>query len=292
MAATNSTSLAGIRQTADTVSRVTDRLIDFFVTYGVQIVGGLIILTVGFMVARWVGGVVQGRLQKKDMEPPVRTLIVRVIKLVIFGFTLVLALEKIGVPIAPLVAGIGVVGVGVGLATQGVLGNVVAGLTIIFTKPFRVGEFVELAGVRGQVENIELFSTILIHGDLSRVIVPNRKIVGEILHNYGSTRQLDITVAVAYETDLNQVFRVIQQILDANPRVLKQPSAVIGVTNLGEYAVMISVKPWTKLADFGPAQIELNQAILERFRENKIEIPIPQRQIRVLSDSNRASLTA
>ena len=284
--------MAGIRQTADTVTRVTDQLIDFFVTYGMQIVGGLIILTVGFMLARWVGGAVQGALKKKEMEPPVRTLIVRLIRLAIFGFTLVLALEKVGVPIAPLVAGIGVVGVGVGLATQGVLGNVVAGLTIIFTKPFRVGEFVELAGVRGQVENIELFSTILIHGDLSRVIVPNRKIVGEILHNYGSTRQLDITVAVAYETDLSQAFRVIQQILDANPHVLKQPPAVIGVSNLGEYAVMISVKPWAKLADFGPAQIELNQAILERFRENKIEIPIPQRQIRVLSDSGRAAVTA
>src|SRR6185503_2806871 len=158
-------------------------IINFFVAYGIQIVGALIIIASGLIAARWLGNLVQRWLTRKELEPPVRSLIVRVVQLLVLAFTLVMALEKFGVNIAALVAGIGVAGVGVGLAMQGVLGNLVAGLTIIFTKPFRIGDYVELVGVDGRVDTIELFSTTLVHADLSRVVIPNRKIVGEILHN-------------------------------------------------------------------------------------------------------------
>ncbi len=114
-----------------------------------------------------------------------------------------MALQNLGVELLPLIAGLGVAGAGIALATQGVLGNVVAGLSIIFSKPFRVGEYIAIAGVEGTVETISLFSTTLAHVDRSRVIVPNRKIVGEILHNYGRIRQLDVSVGVAYDTDIN-----------------------------------------------------------------------------------------
>ena len=106
-----------------------------------------------------------GWLSKQDLEPPIRTLIVRVVRLMVLALALVLVLDKFGVQITPLIAGIGVAGVGIGLALQGVLGNLMAGLTIIFTKPFRVGEYIELLGVYGQVTNIELFSTTLMHAD-------------------------------------------------------------------------------------------------------------------------------
>ena len=163
----------------------------FLTEYGFQIIGAIIILAISALIARTVGRVTGQWLAKKHVEPPLCSLVVRVLRLLIFGLGLVLALEKCGVPIAPMVAGIGVAGVGIGLATQGVLSNVVAGLTIIFTKPFRVGEYIELAGVHGQVVTIELFSTVLLHADRSRVVIPNRKVVGEILHNYGVIRQLD-----------------------------------------------------------------------------------------------------
>src|SRR5262245_7452359 len=123
----------------------------FFAQYAVKVLGAAIILTVGVIIAKWVGRLLQGSFERKQMEPPLRNLIVRVMKLVIIAFTFVIAAEKMGVPVTSLVAGIGVAGVGVGLAMQGVLGNLVAGLTIIFTKPFRVGEYIEVAGVNGQV---------------------------------------------------------------------------------------------------------------------------------------------
>ena len=259
-------------------------IINFFVAYGIQIVGALIIVACGLIAARWLGNVVQRWLTRKELEPPVRSLIVRVVQLLVLAFTLVMALEKFGVNIAALVAGIGVAGVGVGLAMQGVLGNLVAGLTIIFTKPFRIGDFVELVGVDGRVDTIELFSTTLVHADLSRVVIPNRKIVGEILHNYGTIRQLDLKVGVAYGTDLDRALSIIRDVLNRNARVLKNPAPVVGAAALADSSLVIAVKPWVAIADYGPAQAEVNQAIFERYRENQIAIALPQREVRFLNN--------
>jgi small conductance mechanosensitive channel len=259
-------------------------IINFFVAYGIQIVGALIIIACGLIAARWLGNVVQRWLTRKELEPPVRSLIVRVVHLLVVGFALVMALEKFGVNIAALVAGIGVAGVGIGLAMQGVLSNLVAGLTIIFTKPFRIGDFVELVGVDGRVDTIELFSTTLVHADLSRVVIPNRKIVGEILHNYGTIRQLDLKVGVAYGTDLDRALSIIRDVVNRNARVLKNPAPVVGAAALADSSIVIAVKPWVALADYGPAQAEINQAILERYRENQIQIALPLREVRFLNN--------
>jgi len=257
----------------------------FLAEYGFRIIGAIIILIAGGLAARWLGRVVQQGLEKKQLEPPIIMLTVRVLRLIVFALAAVLALDKCGVPIAPMVAGIGVAGVGVGLATQGVLSNVVAGLTIIFTKPFRVGEYIELISVHGQVKSVELFSTTLLHPDQSRIVIPNRKIVGEILHNYGTIRQLDLSVGVAYGTDINNALATLREILSRNPRVLKTPEAAVGVASLGESTVSLAVKPWVSVADFGAAAGEINQAVIEQFRAKHIEIPFPQREVRLLNSA-------
>jgi len=164
-----------------------------------------------------------------------------------------------------------------------VLGNLVAGLTIIFTKPFRVGEWIEIAGVSGQVTKIELFSTALVHTDQSRVVVPNRKIVGEILHNYGNVRQLDLSVGVAYGTNLNDATAIVRRVLATNPRVLTEPAPVVGVTMLADSSINIAIRPWIKVSDYVSAQGEINQAIAEQLRAANISIPFPQREVRMLN---------
>jgi small conductance mechanosensitive channel len=258
-------------------------VVKFLTEYGFQIVGAIIILVAGALVARWISRVADQWFLKKQIEPPIRMLAGRVIYLVVFGLAVVLALEKCGVPIAPMVAGIGVAGVGIGLALQHVLSNLVAGLNIIFTKPFKVGEYIELAGVCGQVTNVQLFTTTLIHTDNSRVVIPNRKIVGEILHNYGNARQLDLSVGVGYNTNIKDAVALVKQILAGNPRVLKQPEPVVGVSLLADFSVNIAVKPWARVDDFVPANAEINEAILEEFRLKAIEIPFPQREVRLLN---------
>jgi small conductance mechanosensitive channel len=271
-------------KTIQTVDQIRTRIIAFLTDYGFQIVGALIILTIGLVIAWWIGRVLRDWLEKKHIEPPIVTLSVRVLRLLVFLVALLQALEKLSVPIGPALAGIGVAGVGIGLALQGVLGNLVAGLTIVFTKPFRVGEYIEIAGVQGQVTKIELFSTTLVHVDQSRVVIPNRKIVGEILHNCGNMRQLDLSVGVAYGTNINDALVIVRKVLAGNPRVLKEPAPIVGVTMLGDSSINIAIKPWTSMDDFVAAQAEIYQAIIEQFRAGNISIPFPQREVRMLNN--------
>jgi len=271
-------------KTFHAIDQIKARVIGFLTDYGFQIIGALIILTIGLVIAWWIGRALREWLEKKNVEPPIVMLAVRVVRLLIFLVALLQALEKLSVPIGPALAGIGVAGVGVGLALQGVLGNLVAGLTIIFTKPFRVSEYIEIAGVSGQVTKIELFSTTLLHVDQSRVVIPNRKIVGEILHNFGKVRQHDLSVGVAYGTNLGGALAIVREVLARNPRVLKEPVPVVGVTMLADSSINIAIKPWTSVDDYVLAQVEINQAIAEQFRAASISIPFPQREVRLLNN--------
>jgi small conductance mechanosensitive channel len=277
-----------------------DRIANYVEHHGPALLGAIIILVCGFLVARSLGRLAMRWLARKELqlEPPVQMLLVRVIRLLIMVFALVIAAGTAGVDVTALVASIGVAGVGIGLAMQGVLGNIVAGLTIIFTKPFRVGEYIEILTVHGLVTHIEMSSTTLLHADGSRVVIPNRKIVGEILHNYGAVRQLDLSVAVAYDANIKEVLTAVREIISRNPRALKEPIPGVGISSLGECAVHIAVKPWVSVADYAAASAEINQAILEEFRVKGIEIPFPQREVRILNGdtetltSRKLSVTA
>jgi len=261
---------------------ITDKLIMYFIEHGMQIVTGIGILVVGLFCSRWVANVVQRWLEKHKLEPQIRKLLTKLVWLVVFTMFAIVALGQMGIQITPLLAGIGVAGVGLSLATQSILGNLVAGLNIIFTKPFTVGEYIELLGVYGQVQDISLFSTTLLHADNSRVVVPNRKIVGEILHNYGKIRQMNSTVGVAYDADVKLAIATIKTILDQNPKVLKNPAPIVGVSDLADSSVVISVMPWVAVPDYFVAQTEVNQAIIEQFAQQKISIPFPRREIRLI----------
>ncbi len=250
-----------------------DSIVQYAVQYAMQALVALGIFTVGMMTARWAGNLAQQQLERHTLEPPVRLLLVRIVKITVLLFTAVIALDALGVPISPLIAGIGVAGVGIGLALQGVLSNVMAGLSIIITKPYRVGEHISLLGVHGDVVWIDLFATTLKHPDQSRVIIPNRKIVGEIVHNFGTIRQVHLTVDVAYTTDLNQALAIIHEVVSSHPHVLKDPVPSIGVSNLGRPAITIAVDPWTQVAHYGSAKGEINKSIIERFRDAHIQFP-------------------
>ena len=262
-----------------------DITLDLIIRYGFQVLGAIIILTVGVLLARWIGNLTNKWLESRVKEPPMRLLMVRITRILVLALTLLVALDKFGFQIAPLVAAVGVAGVGVGFAFQGVLGNIIAGLSIIFTKPYRVGEYIELLSVHGQVVTIELFSTTLVQLDQSRVVIPNRKIVGEILHNYGTIRQLQLKVGVAYDANLDEVLAVAKEILAANPRALKEPAPVIGISELADSSVTLSIQPWVAVADMVGARAELYKTIVERFRASKIDTPFPVREVRLLGAS-------
>lgn len=269
----------------ETIEQIRSTVIDLALKFGPKLLAALIILAIGYFVGRQLGRWLERALLHLEMEPPVRSLIVRIARVVISLLFVIMAMQNLGVELLPLVAGLGVAGAGVALAMQGLLGNLFAGLTIILTKPFRVGEYIGIVGEEGTVDTITLFQTTLTHTDRSRVVIPNRKIAGEILHNYGKIRQLDVTVGVAYDTDLNQALTLIQEVLRENKRVLHDVEPVIRVNQLADSSINIAVRPWVGVQDFGPATGEVNQSVLEAFREHGIVIPYPQREVRLLQDA-------
>ena len=264
-------------------------VVDLVIRYGFQVLGALVILAGGAILGRWLGRVIDQRLQARSMEPPMRLLIVRVLRIVVMLFAVVVALDKFGFQIAPLVAGIGVAGLGIGIALQGVLSNVVAGISIIFTKPFRVGEYIEIAGVRGDVAAIELFSTTLLHPDRSRVIIPNRKLVGEILHNFGTMRQLHLTVTVPLAADVGAALTAATDVVTRNERVLKDPSPVVGVAQIGDGGIKIGITPWVRVVDVGAAEGELNRSLAEQFQGRGIRLGPGPADVRLVNGAAAAA---
>jgi len=145
-----------------------------------------------------------------------------------------------------------------------------------------VGEYISIADEEGAVEEIKLFNTVLSHPDRSRVVIPNRKIVGEILHNFGTLRQLDVVVGVAYDTDIKQALAAIHDLLAAHPKILHDPEPMIRVLTLSDSSVNIAIRPWVGVDDFYDASSDITRAVLETFRERGIHIPFPQREVRLL----------
>jgi small conductance mechanosensitive channel len=267
------------------IDQIKNTVLDLTIRFGPKLLIAILILAAGFAVSRWVSRWFLRGLSHVELEPPVRTLLARVAWALTLSVFVILALQNLGVELLPLIAGLGVAGAGVALATQGVLSNVVAGLSIIFTKPFRIGEYISIAGEEGVVSAITLFNTTLTHVDHSRVVIPNRKIVGDILHNSGNIRQLDIAVGVAYDSDMNAAVAAINEVLAANPRVLKDPPPVVQPIQLGDWAVNIGVRPWVLVPDYIAASGEINGAILESFRHRGIIMPFPQREVKLIGNA-------
>ena len=266
----------------ETLDQVKAAVLDMAVRFGPRVLVAILILVVGYIVSRWAGSMLGRMLTRFRLEPPVRSLLVRCGRLIVLGLFAIMALQNLGVELLPLIAGLGVAGAGIALAMQGILGNLAAGLTIIFTEPFQVGDYISIAKEEGEVLDISLSNTTLGHADRSKVVIPNRKIVGEILHNYGRIRQLNVAVGVSYGTDMNVALGAIAEVLRANPHVLQDPAPGIAITRLADSSVVISVNPWVKVPDYIAAVGEVNKAILETFRARNVVIPFPQREVRMV----------
>jgi small conductance mechanosensitive channel len=274
-----------------TLEHAQNTAIDLALQFGPRVVVALLIMAAGFYVGRWVGRMVDSMLVKLGLDETLRQLLIRIVRIFVLGLFAIMALQNLGVQLLPLLAGLGVAGAGIALAMQGVLGNLAAGLTIIFTRPFRVGEYISIAEEEGTVEEIKLFNTVLSHPDRSRIVIPNRKIAGEILHNYGTLRQLDVVVGVAYDTDIKLALQTIHDLLAGHPTILREPDPVVSILALTDSGAQIAIRPWVTVSDFIDASSDITQAVLEIFRERGIRIPYPQREVRLLDsarlDSNR-----
>jgi small conductance mechanosensitive channel len=276
-----------VNEPVETLSRAREIVGTYAIEFAPRLLAAALVLVAGWFIASWAVRMLDKALVRLELEPPLRQLFERILRVLILGLVLIVALQNLGVELLPLIAGLGIAGAGVALGMQGVLSNVAAGLTIIFTKPFRVGEYISIAGEDGEVRSISLFSTVLRHADMSDVVIPNRKIAGEILHNYGTIRQLALGVRVGYDADLDAAASVAHEVLAANPRVLRDPAPIVLVAALADASVEIGVRPWVAVADFGSATGELNRALVAAFRARGIAIPPPMQGVRLVASVDR-----
>ena len=256
--------------------------IDLGMQFGPKLVVALLIVAAGVYAGRWVSRATDGMFGQLGLDVTLRLLLKRIVRVAVVALFAIMALQNLGVELLPLLAGLGLAGAGVALGMQGILGNLAAGLTIIFTRPFLVGEYISIAKEEGVVDEIRLFNTVLTHTDHSRIVIPNRKIVGEILHNFGVLRQVDVLVGVAYDTDIARALELVRALLAQNPKVLQEPKPVISVLALADSSVRLAVRPWTSVTDFSDVSSDVTLAVLAAFRANGISMPVPQREVRLI----------
>lgn len=262
-----------------TTRKLIDLALELCVTYGFQVLGGLIILTAGWLAAKFFERLAADFLAKRKVDVTIAKFVAGIAKLVVVAFAFLVALGKFGIEITPLIAGLSVTGVGVSLAMQGTLSNYAAGTSLIFTKPFKVGEIIEVAGVMGEVEDISLGRTQLIRVDGARIMVPNRHIIGEIIHNYSSLKAVDIKVGVGYDTDINKAVAAVRGVIQRDSRVVQEKASKLGIAEFADSSVNLVVRLWCKQRDYYDVLFGINQGILEEFRRQQIEIPFPQRNV-------------
>ena len=256
--------------------------IDLGMQFGPKLVVALLIVAAGVYAGRWVSRATDGMFGQLGLDVTLRLLLKRIVRVAVVALFAIMALQNLGVELLPLLAGLGLAGAGVALGMQGILGNLAAGLTIIFTRPFLVGEYISIAKEEGVVDEIRLFNTVLTHTDHSRIVIPNRKIVGEILHNFGVLRQVDVLVGVAYDTDIARALELVRALLAQNPKVLQEPKPVISVLALADSSVRLAVRPWTSVTDFSDVSSDVTLAVFAAFRANGISMPVPQREVRLI----------
>lgn len=254
---------------------------DLLVQYGVNIIAAILILFIGNLVTKAVANSVSRVLRKRQMDHAVVEFIHGLVRYLLFVIFLIAALGRIGVQTASVVAVIGAAGLAIGLALQGSLSNFAAGVLIVAFRPFKSGDYVEVAGVAGSVQAIQIFQTVLTTPDNKMVVVPNSGVIGSPITNYSrhEHRRVDLVIGVSYGSDLKKTKEVLRKTLEADERLIKDRGIQIGVSALADSSVNFVVRPWCKTEEYWSVYFDNLQAIKEALDENGIEIPFPQMDV-------------
>ena len=249
--------------------------------FGFKLIAAVLI----FIIGRWIARVLQNTLEKgmlkAKIDPVLVTFTVNMAYAALMVFVVLAALGQLGVQTTSFIAVLGAAGLAVGLALQGSLSNFAAGVMIIIFRPFKIGDYVEGGGTAGVVKNIHIFTTTLTTPDNKRVIVPNSKMMGDNITNYSAegTRRVDLTASISYGDSIDKARAVLAELLDKDPRILKDPAPFIGVSAMAESSIDFAVRPWVKVEDYWAVFFDLNEAVKKRFDEEGLTIPFPQRDV-------------
>ncbi|WP_199525158.1 mechanosensitive ion channel family protein [Pseudoalteromonas sp. bablab_jr011] len=250
---------------------------EYLVTYSMQIFGAILILFFGLWVAQKVSKMIAGLMQRHNIDITLTNFVSNVVKVLLIIMFLVIALGKIGISVTPFVAAIGAASLGAGLALQGMLSNYGAGLAIIATRPFVVGDTIEVKGVSGQVKTIELGYTILINEEKVEITIPNKHIVGEILHNSFSYSLVKGEIDIAYDANADLAIALIETVLKEHELVADEPHSQVGIERFADSGVTLSYRYWVPTTKIIETKLSVNRKVFSAIQGADIDIPFPQR---------------
>ena len=250
----------------------------YAIPWGINIIFALAIFFIGRFIARLLLNIVDKVLNKAGMDPMLVSFVHSILNALLLLFIIIASLDQLGVDTTSFIALIGAAGLAVGLALQGSLQNFASGVLLIVFRPFKVGHFIEAGGATGVVEEIGIFSTRMKTGDNREIIVPNGAIYGGTITNNSArdTRRIDMVFGIGYDDDIRKAKAIMQEIIDADERILKEPAALIAVGELADSSVNFNVRPWVNAGDYWAVLFDLNEKIKLAFDDNGISIPYPQ----------------
>lgn len=263
----------------------TEELAPLIIDYGLNLLGAIVILILGYIVAGWAAKKVRNRSARLDETlVPVLAQTVRVTILLI---TLLAVLAQFGVQTASIIAILGAAGLAIGLALQGTLSNIAAGMMLLTLRPFKIGDVVNIGGTFGVIDEIGLFIIQMHSFDNIGIVIPNSTVWNSEIQNLSKfdTRRVDLEFGISYSDDMDKAIRLIEEVLNEDERVLDDPEPLIAISELGDSFVGIRVRPWTEAANVWPLHYHLLKRVKEIFDENDVSIPFPQRDVHLFQNN-------
>lgn len=267
---------------AETLKNIYNTVAEFLINYSFQVIGAIIILIVGWIIARWLGNSIARFCERKNVDVTLAKFLGSSTYLLLLACFVIIALGNFGISVAPFVAAVGALTLGAGLALQGPVSNYGAGFIIILTRPFVVGNTISIAGVSGIVEEVKLGMTLMRTEDDELIVVPNRHLIGEVLYNSFANKIVEATVGVAYGSDTDKIVRKLTEQLEGLDCVASNPAVKVGIEGFGDHAITIGLRYWVPAKDYFTHKYEANALIYRTLKEENVSIPFPQREVRLL----------
>ncbi|MBV7316955.1 mechanosensitive ion channel family protein [Shewanella sp. NIFS-20-20] len=272
-----------LQQELNQLQNVYQYITEFLVQYSFQLIGAGIIFLLGLWLANKLGKVVTRQFEKHQIDVTLGNFVSNLVRIIVIVMVVIIVLGKLGISITPMVAAIGAASLGAGLAIQGMLSNYAAGVTLIVTRPFVIGNTIEVKGVSGIVQDIRLGMTVLTNEQGEQITIPNKMIIGDILHNSFECRLVESHFIISYDQDIDEVTALLNRCLSQIDEVCQQPAFQVGVNNLTNFGAELGVRYFVKTPNYYQDKYLVNAKLLHQLKQANIALACPIREIHLQS---------
>lgn len=275
-----------MKEDLEKASKYYDMVIEFFINYSMQIVGAIIILVLGVVVSRYLHRFVLKILLKHKFDETLSQFVASFLRALIIVMVGILALGKLGISIGPFIAAVGALSLTAGLALQGSVSNFAAGIVLIATKPFKMGDTITVHGVYGEVLEIKLAYTLLVNEDKEAITIPNKYMIGDVLVNSFAFRVVEGNIGIAYDADAHSAIAIIKKVLATREELDVANEAIVGIENFGDFSINLAYRYWAPTKSYFKTQYDVNLQLIVALQAANIEIPFPQREIKIIGEKD------